>query len=348
MRAIQSVAPGGPKSLLLAEVADPTPANGEAVISVRAVGVNYPDTLIIEDRYQFRPPRPFSPGGEVAGVVEALGPDVSGIAPGDRVIAVPGWGGMAERLTVPAASLMKIPDEMDFPTAAALTMTYGTSFYALKDRARIRPGETLLVLGAAGGVGVAAVELGKALGARVVGAVSSSEKARFARDVGADETVIYPAGPLDRAEQKSLSEELKRVIGGGGADVVYDAVGGSYCEPSLRAMNWDGRYLVVGFPAGIPAPPLNLTLLKSVSIVGVFWGAAVMRDPGSHAANMAELFRLWTEGRVRPRISRSFPLERAGEAIAALADRSAVGKIVVTIGSQETETTGARGAPGQA
>ena len=331
MRAVLSKAPGGPETLAVEEVTAPVPGKGEALVAVKAVGVNFPDTLIIEDRYQFRPERPFSPGGELAGVVEALGEGVRGVQAGDRVIAVPGWGGMRETLAVPAATLMKIPNGMDFATAAALTMTYGTSYYALKDRARLKSGETLLVLGAAGGVGVAAVELGKALGARVVAAVSSEDKAAFAREAGADDAVIYPRGPLDRDQQKALSGEFKRVLGGDGADVVYDAVGGAYCEPALRAMNWDGRYLVVGFPAGIPSPPLNLTLLKSVSIVGVFWGAAVMRDPAAHAANMADLFRLWGEGRIRPRISATFPLERAGEAIRALGERSAMGKIVVTI-----------------
>jgi NADPH2:quinone reductase len=331
MRAILSTAPGGPETLTLETVADPAPGRGEALVAVKAVGVNFPDTLIIEDRYQFRPPRPFSPGGELAGVVEALGEDARGVAVGDRVIAVPGWGGMVEKLAIDAGRLMKIPDGMDFATAAALTMTYGTSYYALKDRARLKAGETLLVLGAAGGVGVAAVELGKAMGARVVAGVSSETKAAFAREAGADDCVIYPRGPLDRDQQKALSADLKRVLGGEGADVVYDAVGGDYCEPALRAMNWDGRYLVVGFPAGIPAPPLNLTLLKSTSIVGVFWGAAVMRDPAGHAANMADLFRLWGEGRIRPRISATWPLAQAGEAIRALGERNALGKVVVTV-----------------
>jgi NADPH:quinone reductase len=330
MRAILSTDPGGPGTLSLETVADPVAGPGEALVAVKAVGVNFPDTLIIEDRYQFKPQRPFSPGGEIAGVVEALGEGARGVQVGDRVIAVPGWGGMVEKLAVPAATLMKIPDGMDFATAAALTMTYGTSYYALKDRARLKPGETLLVLGAAGGVGVAAVELGKAMGARVVAAVSGEDKAAFARAAGADDAVVYPRGPLDRDQQKALASEFKRVLGDG-ADVVYDSVGGGYCEPALRAMNWDGRYLVVGFPAGIPAPPLNLTLLKSVSIVGVFWGAAVMRDPAAHAANMADLFRFWGEGRIRPRISRRYPLEHAGEAIRALGDRSAMGKIVVTV-----------------
>ena len=331
MRAVLSKAAGGPETLVVEEIADPVPGRGEALVAVKAVGVNFPDTLIIEDRYQFKPERPFSPGGELAGVVEALGEGARGVAVGDRVIAVPGWGGMREKLTVPAATLMKIPDGMDFATAAGLTMTYGTSYYALKDRARLKAGETLLVLGAAGGVGVAAVELGKAMGARVVAAVSSEDKAAFAPEAGADDVVIYPRGPLDRDQQKALAGDFKRVLGGDGADVVYDAVGGAWCEPAIRSMNWDGRYLVVGFPAGIPAPPLNLTLLKSISIVGVFWGAAVMRDPAAHAANMADLFRLWSEGKVRPRISAAYPLERAGEAIRALGERSAMGKVVVTV-----------------
>src|SRR5690606_12972573 len=230
MRAVLSKAAGGPETLVVEAIADPVPGRGEALVAVKAVGVNFPDTLIIEDRYQFKPERPFSPGGELAGVVEALGEGAKGVQVGDRVIAVPGWGGMREKLAVPAATLMKIPDEMDFATAAALTMTYGTSYYALKDRGRLKAGETLLVLGAAGGVGVAAVELGKAMGARVVAAVSSAEKAAFAREAGADDAVIYPRGPLDRDQQKALAGDFKRVLGGDGADVVYDAVGGAYCE----------------------------------------------------------------------------------------------------------------------
>jgi NADPH2:quinone reductase len=331
MRAVLSKAVGGPGTLVLEEIADPTPGKGEVVIDVRAVGINFPDTLIIEDRYQFRPQRPFAPGGEVAGVIDAIGEGVVGVARGDRVIAVPGWGGLVERLAVPAASLVKIPDAMSFEQAAALIMTYGTSYYALKDRAALKSGETLLVLGAAGGVGAAAIDLGKALGARVVAAASSDDKVQFALDLGADNGLVYPSGPMDKAAQKTLAGEFKLAAGRDGADVVYDAVGGDYAEPALRAMDWYGRYLVVGFPAGIPSLPLNLTLLKSVSVVGVFWGAAVMRDPAAHAANMADLMRLYAEGRIRPRISRTFPLERAGEAIQALGDRSAMGKIVVAL-----------------
>lgn len=331
MRAVLSKAPGGPETLVVEEVSDPTPKKGEVIIEVKAVGINYPDTLIIEDRYQFRPERPFAPGAEIAGVVEAIGEGVKGVHKGDRVIAVPGWGGLVERIAVPAATVIPIPKEMDFETAAALIMTYGTSYYALKDRAKLQAGETLLVLGAAGGVGAAAVELGKAMGARVVAAASTNGKVEFALELGADNGLIYPSGPMDKAAQKELSGELKLATGRDGADVVYDAVGGDYAEPALRAMDWCGRYLVVGFPAGIPSLPLNLTLLKSVAVIGVFWGAAVMRDPAAHAANMADLMKLWSEGKIRPRVSRTFPLHRAHEAIQALGDRSAMGKIVVTV-----------------
>ncbi|ANF55250.1 NADPH:quinone oxidoreductase [Brevundimonas naejangsanensis] len=331
MRAVLSKAPGGPESLVVEEVMDPTPGPGEVVIEVKAVGVNYPDALIIADKYQFRPERPFAPGAEVAGVVDAVGEGVKGVFRGDRVVAVPGWGGMVERLKVRAETLIPIPDSMDYETAAGFIMTYGTSYYALKDRAQLQPGETLLVLGAAGGVGAAAVELGKAMGARVVAAASTNDKVEFALELGADNGLIYPSGPMDKAAQKTLSGEFKLSTGRDGADVVFDGVGGDYAEPALRAMDWNGRYLVVGFPAGIPSLPLNLTLLKSVSVIGVFWGAAVARDPKAHAANMAELMQLYAEGKIKPRVSRTFPLERAHEAIQALSDRTAVGKIVVKV-----------------
>ncbi|MCO8019807.1 NADPH:quinone oxidoreductase family protein [Brevundimonas diminuta] len=331
MRAVLSKAPGGPETLVVEEVMDPTPGPGEVVIEVKAVGVNYPDALIIADKYQFRPERPFAPGAEVAGVVDAVGEGVKGVFRGDRVVAVPGWGGMVERLKVRAETLIPIPDGMDYETAAAFIMTYGTSYYALKDRAQLQPGETLLVLGAAGGVGAAAVELGKAMGARVVAAASTNDKVEFALELGADNGLIYPSGPMDKAAQKALSGEFKLSTGRDGADVVFDGVGGDYAEPALRAMDWNGRYLVVGFPAGIPSLPLNLTLLKSVSVIGVFWGAAVARDPQAHVANMAELMRLYAEGKIKPRVSRTFPLERAHEAIQALSDRTAVGKIVVKV-----------------
>ncbi|HAL06837.1 MAG TPA: NADPH:quinone oxidoreductase [Brevundimonas sp.] len=331
MRAVLSKAPGGPETLVVEEIMDPTPGPGEVVIEVKAVGVNYPDALIIADKYQFKPERPFAPGAEVAGVVDAVGEGVKGVFRGDRVVAVPGWGGMVERLKIRAETLIPIPDGMDYETAAAFIMTYGTSYYALKDRAQLQPGETLLVLGAAGGVGAAAVELGKAMGARVVAAASTNDKVEFALELGADNGLIYPSGPMDKAAQKALSGEFKLSTGRDGADVVFDGVGGDYAEPALRAMDWNGRYLVVGFPAGIPSLPLNLTLLKSVSVIGVFWGAAVARDPQAHVANMAELMRLYAEGKIKPRVSRTFPLERAHEAIQALSDRTAVGKIVVKV-----------------
>jgi NADPH2:quinone reductase len=289
--------------------------------------------LIIKDMYQFKPERPFAPGGEVAGVVKAVGAGVETLKVGDRVIGSAGWGGMAEEIVLSAQRVRTIPDAMPFDEAAAFLMTYGTSHYALKDRAYLKPGESLLVLGAAGGVGVAAVELGKAMGAKVIAAVSTPEKAAFAKSCGADETVIYPEklSEDDKAGVKALGEAFKQ-SGGGGVDVVYDAVGGAYAEPALRAMNWDGRFLVIGFPAGIPKVPLNLTLLKSCQIVGVFWGAFTAREPQAHEANVADLYRLYAEGKIRPRISGRYPLERGAEAIRHLADRKAQGKVVVTVG----------------
>jgi NADPH2:quinone reductase len=333
MRAVLSKTVGGPESLVVEEVLDPTPKAGEVIIEVKAVGINFPDTLIIEDKYQFKPERPFSPGGEISGIVEGIGEGVKGIFKGDRVIAVTGWGGLVERIAVPADTVVKIPAAMSFEEGAALLMTYGTSYYALKDRANLKPGERLLVLGAAGGVGSAAVELGKAMGATVTAVASTNDKVQFALELGADNGLIYPAGKMDKSAQKQLSSELKLASGRDGPDVVYDAVGGDYADPALRSMDWNGRYLVVGFPAGIPSLPLNLTLLKSVSVIGVFWGAAAKRDPAGHAANVADLLKFYAEGKIKPRISRTFPLERAHEAIAALGDRSAVGKIVVTVES---------------
>jgi NADPH:quinone reductase len=330
MKALVSKAPGPPETLVLEEGPDLIAGPGEIVIAVKAAGVNFPDALIIEDKYQFKPERPFSPGGEVAGVVASVGGGVDHFKPGARVIASIGWGGYAEQVKAPAERVMPIPDAMPFDEAAAFILTYGTSYYALKDRGLLRAGETLLVLGAAGGVGVAAIECAKAMGARVIGAVSSEDKAAFAKSAGADEALIYPVAELDKAQSKALAESMKKATGGG-ADVVYDAVGGAYCEPALRAMNWNGRYLVVGFPAGIPAPPLNLTLLKSTSIVGVFWGASVAREPELHKQNVRELFALYAAGKIRPRISQHYPLAEGAAAIRALMDRKATGKLVVVM-----------------
>lgn len=332
MKALLSTQVGGPDRLELLDVADPTPGAGEVLVRVKAVGINYPDVLIIEDRYQFKPPRPFAPGGELAGVVEAVGEGVAALRVGDRVAAMTGWGALQEKVAVHAGRCVPLPEGVPFEDAAAFLMTYGTSWYALKQRAALKAGETLLVLGAAGGVGTAAVELGKAVGARVVAAVSSPEKAEVARACGADETVVYPSGDLDRAASKALADAFKTACGGDGANVVYDAVGGAYAEPAIRAIAWEGRYLVVGFPAGIPSLPLNLTLLKSCQIVGVFWGAWAARDPKTNAANLRELFELYGRGAVRPRVSGTYPLARAGDAIQALAERRATGKLVVTTG----------------
>ncbi|MHB8285048.1 MAG: NADPH:quinone oxidoreductase family protein [Caulobacteraceae bacterium] len=331
MRALLSKAIGGPDTLVVEEVAEPVAGAGEVKIAVRACAVNFPDVLIIEDKYQVRPPRPFSPGAEVAGVVEAVGAGVDGFAVGDRVIAWTGSGGMAEKLVAPAVQCLAMPDGMSFDEAAAFVMTYGTSHHALKDRAQLKASETLLVLGAAGGVGLAAVELGKAAGARVIAAVSSPAKAELALAHGADHAFVYPSGPFNTEGRKALSALFKANVGVAGADVIYDPVGGDYAEAALRSIGWEGRYLVVGFPAGIPRLPLNLTLLKSCQIVGVFWGAFLMRSPEKSLVNTAELLALFKSGAIRPEISARFPLARGGEAIALLASRQALGKVVVTI-----------------
>lgn len=332
MKAVLCKEFGPPESLVLGDAPSPKPGKGQVVVSVKSCGVNFPDVLIIENKYQFKPPLPFSPGAEVAGVVKEVGESVTSAKPGDRVIASTGWNGMAEEVVADAAKLISMPDAMDFDTGAGLVLTYGTSHYALKDRAYLKPGENLVVLGAAGGVGLAAVEIGKAMGARVVAGASSQEKVDLAMKHGADDGFVYPTGSLSRDQQKELSELIKAKTGGKGADVLYDPVGADYAEPALRAMNWDGRYLVIGFAAGeIPRVPLNLTLLKSCQIVGVFWGAFTAREPKKNQENLAELVRWIAEGKIKPYISARFPLARAGEAIRMLADRKALGKVVVTV-----------------
>lgn len=330
MKAMLSKEVGGPETLVLGEIDKPTAGPGQVVVEVKACGVNFPDSLIIVDRYQFKPPRPFAPGGEVAGFVHEVGEGVTHVKPGDRVLASCGSGGMAEYVLAQGHGVIPIPDEMPFEEASAFILTYGTSYYALKNRADPKRGEKLLVLGAAGGVGIAAVELGKAMGLEVIAACSTQEKVDFCLSKGADLGMIYPTGELDRAQQKQLSTDIK-AISDGGVDIIYDAVGGNYAEPSLRAMNWEGRFLVIGFPAGIPAIPLNLTLLKSCDIRGVFWGAAVARDPAGHKENVGELFEMYKAGKVKPHVSDTFPLEEAGKAIQVLMDRKAKGKVVVTV-----------------
>jgi len=329
MQALLSHAPGGPDTLRLAEVPLPTPKPGEVRIAIRACGVNFPDALIIEDKYQLRPPRPFAPGFEISGVIDAVGAGVTDWRIGDRVIAHCTYGGMAEFVTVEARHCIAMPAPMPFDVGASLLVTYGTSLHALQDRARLQPGETLLVLGAAGGVGLAAVELGKALGAKVIAAVSSADKAALAIAHGADRSVIYPR---DATDGKALAALFKEACGPEGAHVVYDPVGGDYAEPALRAIAWGGRYLVIGFPAGIPRIPLNLPLLKGCDIQGVFWGSFAEREPARHAANVQSLLNLWAEGALQPEISARYPLPQGGTALAKLLRREALGKIVVLIG----------------
>jgi len=331
VKALLSNEPGGPEMLRLSDVPDPQAGPGELLVRVRGAAINYPDVLIIEDKYQMRPPRPFAPGGEIAGEVEAVGDGVEGWKVGDRLIAVPGFGGLAEKIVIPAKSAIPLPASRSFVDGAALLLTYATSIHALYDRGKLASGQTLLVLGAAGGVGLAAVELGKARGARVIAAVSTEEKAQAARDAGADDAIVYPRGPFDKETSKALAEQFKAAVGPGGADVIYDPVGGDYAEPALRSIAWEGRYLVVGFPAGIPKLPLNLTLLKSCDVCGVFWGAFAARNPKANAAHVETLFRLWDEGRIGPRVSATYPLAKGGDAIAALAARSVIGKVVVTL-----------------
>ncbi|MBV8975897.1 MAG: NADPH:quinone oxidoreductase family protein [Alphaproteobacteria bacterium] len=322
---------GPPENLVLSEVPGPHAGPGQIVIQVKACGVNFPDVLVIENKYQFKPALPFAPGAEIAGVVKALGDGVSRFKKGDRVIASIGNGGMQEEVLADPNRCIAMPDGMDFATGSGLILTYGTSHYALKDRAKLKPGETLVVLGAAGGVGLAAVELGKAFGARVVAGASSQEKVDLAKAHGADGGFVYPTGKLSRDQQKELSDTIKKLTGGNGADVLYDPVGGDYAEPCVRAMNWEGRYLVIGFTAGIPSVPLNLTLLKSCDILGVFWGAFTARNPKRNQEHLAEILGWTVEGKLRPHISARFPLARAGEAIRMLADRKAQGKVVVTM-----------------
>jgi len=328
MKSLLSFEPGGPERLRIEDVPEPHPGPGELLVRVRACAINFPDVLIIEDKYQLKPERPFAPGGEIAGELIAAGANVSGWSAGDRLIAVLGFGGLAEQVIVPAERAIRLPFERSFEQGSALLMTYATAIHALVDRGRLQPCQTLLVLGAAGGVGIAGVEIGKALGARVIAAVSSEAKAAVARTAGADSCLIYPAGEID---PRALSRLFKDAVGPSGAEVILDPVGGLYSEAALRGIAWGGRFLVVGFPAGIAKLPLNLTLLKSCDVCGVFWGGFLAREPKRNATHVEQLFRWWDEGKIAPKISVTYPLERAGEAIAALRDRQAMGKLVVQL-----------------
>ena len=332
MKALQCVELAGPEKLIFSEIEDPKPGNGEVLIEIKAASVNFPDVLMIQGLYQNQPPMPFIPGAECSGVIIEIGEGVNSCAEGDRVFVMAGTGCFAERLVVDATRIASIPSTMDFPVAAALPMTYGTSLYALKQRANLQPGETLLVLGAAGGVGISAVEIGKAMGAKVIAAASSEEKTKICLEHGADEVFIYPSGNLDRDQQKELSSKIKELTGGLGANVVYDPVGGSFSEPAIRAMAWEGRFLVIGFAAGeIPKPPLNLALLKNCQIVGVFWGAWTLMFPAEYEKNLQELFKLHADGKINPEISDRFSLEESAAAIAHLKDRKAKGKVIIDV-----------------
>ena len=325
MRALLCEEFGPAEKLVLREVPDLVPGEEEAVVRVHAAGVNFPDTLIIENRYQFKPELPFAPGGECAGVVEAVGARVPPhVKPGMRVIAFTTYGAFAEQVRCPGRNLIPMPDGMSFEVASAFTIAYATSYHALVDRAAIKAGETLLVLGASGGVGLAAIEIGKALGARVIAAASSAEKLAICAEHGADEGIDY--------EREDLRERVKALTAGKGVDVVYDPVGGRFTELALRSLAWRGRLLVVGFAAGdIPKVPANLLLLKGAALLGVFWGDYAKREPGRLMQDLLTLFGWIREGRLRPRIAGTYPLERGGEAIAALAARRVSGKLVITM-----------------
>jgi len=323
MKAVLCKQYGPPESLVIEELPSPVPGPGEVVVSVKAASVNFPDFLIIQNKYQFKPPLPFSPGSELAGVVKEVGAGVTNVRQGERVIAFTTYGAFAEEVKTEAVRLLPLPEKMDFVTGAAFLLTYATSDHALRDRGALKAGETVLVLGAAGGVGLAAIEIGKALGARVIACASSDDKLAVCREHGADAGINYAT--------EDLRERVKALTEGRGIDVVYDAVGGPYTEPAFRSLAWRGRLLVVGFAAGeIPKLPLNLALLKGASVVGVFWGDFARREPKAFAESVRQLTRWHAEGRLRPHVSQTLPLERAAEAIQLLASRRAKGKIVLT------------------
>src|SRR5216110_2554556 len=315
---------GPPETLDVEDLPSPKPGRGEVVVLVKAASLNFPDVLIIQNKYQFKPPLPFSPGSELAGVVKEVGDGVTAFRPGDRVMAFTTYGAFAQEVKTEASRLLPLPDKMDFVTGAAFVLTYGTSDHALRDRAALKAGETLLVLGAAGGVGLAAIEIGRALGARVIACASSEEKLGVCREHGADATVNYVA--------EDLRERVKALTDGRGVDVVYDAVGGPYTEPAFRSLAWRGRLLVVGFAAGdIPKLPLNLPLLKGAAVIGAFWGDFARREPKAFAESMRQLDKWYAEGRLRPHVSQTLPLEKAADALRLMAARQVKGKVVLAV-----------------
>ncbi len=324
MKAILCKEHGSPDTLTLEDIAEPELGPGQVRIAVKACGVNFPDVLMVAGKYQMQPPLPFSPGAELAGEILQTADDVTQFQPGQRVLALSAFGGMAEQICVAAQTVMPIPAAMPWETAAAFLLTYGTSYYALKQRAQLQADETLLVLGAAGGVGLAAVELGHLMGANVIAAASTAEKLEIAREYGASMSIDYT--------RDNLKDQMRELTHGKGADVIYDPVGGDLFDQCLRSVAWNGRILVIGFASGtIPKIPANLPLLKGASIVGVFWGRFAEKEPAVHQQNTRQLFSWYAEGKIRPKISRAFPLEDGARAIAMLAERRATGKVVVTI-----------------
>jgi NADPH:quinone reductase len=317
---------GPPDSLVIEDLPSPAAGPDEVVVSVKAAGVNFPDVLIIQNKYQLKPPLPFSPGSEFAGVVKEVGAGVVDVAPGDRVMAITPYGAFAEEVRTGAAAMQVIPEGMDDASAAAFLFTYATSHHALRDRAQLKAGETMLVLGAAGGVGLAAIEIGKALGARVIACASRDDKLAVCRQHGADDAIDYTS--------EDLRERIKQSTGGRGVDVVFDPVGGAYTEPALRSTAWRGRLLTIGFATGeIPKIPLNLPLLKGCSIAGVFLGEFIRREPAGFAASVRQLGEWYREGKLKPHVSATFPLERAADALTMMAERKVVGKVVLTVGA---------------
>ncbi len=324
MKAVLCKAFGPADTLVVEDVSSPEIKKNEVLLDVHAAGINFPDTLIIEGKYQFKPPFPFSPGGEASGVISAVGEKVSHLKVGDRVMALTGWGSCAEQIAVPAYNILPMPDAMDFTTAAAFSMTYGTAMHALKQRGALQAGETLLVLGASGGVGLAAIEIGKAMGARVIAAASSAEKLEVARQAGADELINY--------QDEDIRERLKTLTKGQGVDVVIDPVGGDLFETVFRSIAWNGRMLVIGFASGtIPSLPANLPLLKGAAVIGVFWGSFAQRQPQDNVANFQQLFAWFAEGKLKPLVSQTFALEDTAQAINTLTARKAVGKLVIKV-----------------
>ncbi len=324
MKAVLCKAFGPADTLVIEDTSSPQIKKNEVLLDVHAAGINFPDTLIIEGKYQFKPPFPFSPGGEASGVISAVGEKVSHLKVGDRVMALTGWGSCAEQIAVPAYNILPMPDAMDFTTAAAFSMTYGTAMHALKQRGALQAGETLLVLGASGGVGLAAIEIGKAMGARVIAAASSAEKLEVARQAGADELINY--------QDEDVRERLKTLTKGQGVDVIIDPVGGDLFETVFRSIAWNGRMLVIGFASGtIPSLPANLPLLKGAAVIGVFWGSFAQRQPQDNVANFQQLFAWFAEGKLKPLVSQTFALEDTAQAINTLAARKAVGKLVIKV-----------------